>query len=218
MLHWRFHFDDQIPVNCLLTKSKRAHIAFWTLKLKCAQNGLYGQSGLQECKVCFTLKLFQNRVEWTIIYRRNLKFSYLVYKSCLEVPDRDPSSALTNCHVILYIIPNPRITCIALFGFITMFFGIDKLLHKVSSFTLRTDYSTKYCQSHRTLLWICIILCVPNMSKQRLLNLPTIYKVTMCRTCSAYGVHPFNKLRCLESLQLVASWPDRKFRECLYTD
>ena len=90
MLHWQFHSDDQIPVNCLFTKWKRTHIAFWTLKLKCTQNGSYGQSGLQECKLCFTSKLFQNQVEWTIIYRRNLKFSYLVYGSCLEVPDRGP--------------------------------------------------------------------------------------------------------------------------------
>ena len=45
MLHWRFHFEKEIPINCLIISVEvNIYIGFWTLTLKYSQYGLYGQA------------------------------------------------------------------------------------------------------------------------------------------------------------------------------
>ena len=52
-------------------------IGFWTLRLKCTQDGLYEQATFKNARLIFLSNIFQNRVEWTTIFCWDMKFSYL---------------------------------------------------------------------------------------------------------------------------------------------
>ena len=51
MLYWWFHFENEIPINCLFTQWKWTYV-YWILDLKGEVHSMWDLwiSGLQECK------------------------------------------------------------------------------------------------------------------------------------------------------------------------
>ena len=50
MFYWLFHFENEISINCLLTRWKWTYILVGALKMKCMQYGILWISDFQECK------------------------------------------------------------------------------------------------------------------------------------------------------------------------
>ena len=48
MLYWQFQFQNKFLINCLA--EVYIYIGFWTLKVKCTQYGIFGQTALKTAK------------------------------------------------------------------------------------------------------------------------------------------------------------------------